>query len=214
MTWTWHIYYSQQKCHRIQWYCWLLKATFSFHKITTKTLKCLPLVILHDFYNDLLYIHVLDMNNLVKVFYHYWMLLKLSIKLKSTWVTKWGTPFSNWGGYNRVFLEIWAQIPIWAPMLKQWVVGSFFSRKYSRRAQRDPQKSIFFIKTSKWEKWWSWWLRMTNAFILCNLLWKVQKALQRTEMEALIYVMNSLLLNSVQSVHYVLGIRRAVLHLR
>ncbi len=28
-----------------------------------------------------------------------------------------------------------------------------------------------------WEKWWLWWLRMTNAFILCNLLWKVEKTL-------------------------------------
>ncbi len=81
------------------------------------------------------------------------------------------------GSYNRVFLEIWAEIPIWASMLKQWAVGSFFSWKYSRRAHRDPQKFIFFIKTSKWEKWWSRWLRMTYAFILCNLLWKVQKNL-------------------------------------
>ncbi len=62
-------------------------------------------------------------------------------------------------------------------MLKQWAVGSFFLRKYSRRANRSPQKFTFFIKTSKWEKWWSWWLRMTNAFILHNLLWKVQKSL-------------------------------------
>ncbi len=77
--------------------------------------------------------------------------------------------------YSRVFLDIWAQIPISAPMLNQWAMGSFFSRKYSRRAHRDPQKFIFFITTSKWEKWWSRWLRMTNAFILCNLLWKVQK---------------------------------------
>ncbi len=47
------------------------------------------------------------------------------------------------GRYNRVFLEICAQIPMWAPMLKRWAVGSFFSRKYSRRAHRDPQKFIF-----------------------------------------------------------------------
>ncbi len=81
--------------------------------------------------------------------------------------------------YNRVFLEIWAQIPIWTPMLiEQWAVGSFFLWKYSRRAYRDPQKVIVFsLKTSKWEKWWSWWLRMANAFILCYLLWKVQKCL-------------------------------------
>ncbi len=78
------------------------------------------------------------------------------------------------GRHNRVFLEIWAHISTWAFMMKKWDVGSFFSRKYSRRAHRDPHEFIFFIKTSKWEKW-SWWLRMTNAFILCNLLWKVQK---------------------------------------
>ncbi len=85
-----------------------------------------------------------------------------------------GDSLFNKGKYNRVFLEMWAQIPIRTPMLKQWAVGSFFSWKYSRRAHRDPQK---FIKTIKWEKWWSWWLRMTNVFILCNVLWKVQKSL-------------------------------------
>ncbi len=80
--------------------------------------------------------------------------------------------------YNRVFLAIWTQIPFWAPMLKQWAVGNYFLRKYSRRAHRDPQKFFFiFIKSSKWENWWSWWFRMTNAFILCNLLRKVQKSL-------------------------------------
>ncbi len=88
-----------------------------------------------------------------------------------------GDSFFKLGRYNRVFLEIWAQIPIWAPMLKRWDVGSFFSHKYSRRAHRDPQKFFFFITTSKWEKWWSWWFRMTDAFILYNLLWKVQKSL-------------------------------------
>ncbi len=80
------------------------------------------------------------------------------------------------GRYNRVFLELWAHISIWAPMLKWWAVGSLFSQQYSRRAHKDPQKFYFFIKTSKWEKWWSGWHRITNAFILCNLLWKVQKS--------------------------------------
>ncbi len=88
-----------------------------------------------------------------------------------------GVSFFKLGRYKRVFLEMWAQIHIWVTMLKQWAVGSFFLRKYSRRAHKDPQKFFFFIKTSKWVKWWSWWLRMTNAFILCNLLWKVQKSL-------------------------------------
>ncbi len=81
------------------------------------------------------------------------------------------------GRYNRVFLEIWTQIPIWGPILIWWAVGSFFSRKYSKRAHRDAQTFFLFIKTIKWEKWWSWWLRITNAFILCNLLWKVQKCI-------------------------------------
>ncbi len=47
------------------------------------------------------------------------------------------------GRYNRVFIEIWAQIPIWAPMLKRRAVGSFFLRKFSRRAHKDPQKFFF-----------------------------------------------------------------------
>ncbi len=67
--------------------------------------------------------------------------------------------------------------PYMIPYVEKWAAESFFSRKYSRRAHRDPPKFIFFIKTNKWGKWWSWWLRITNAFILCNLLWKVQKSL-------------------------------------
>ncbi len=91
--------------------------------------------------------------------------------------SKMGDSLFKLGRYNRVLLEIWAQIPIWAPMMKQWAVWNFFLPKYSRRAHRDPQKFFFFIKTRKWEKWWSWWHRIANAFILCNLLWKVQKSL-------------------------------------
>ncbi len=75
-------------------------------------------------------------------------------------------------------------------MLKRWAVGSFFSRKYSRRAHRDPQKFVFF-KTSKWEKWCSWRLRMTNAFILCNLLWKVQKGLAANREGSFNFVLSS-----------------------
>ncbi len=117
------------------------------------------------------------MNNLVKVSHHYWILLKLSIKLKSTWAAKWGDSLFKLGRYNRVFLEIWAQIPIWAPMLKQWAVGFFSCENTTEELTGTHKCSFFFIKTSKWKKWWSWWLRMTNAFILCNLLWKVQKSL-------------------------------------
>ncbi len=39
---------------------------------------------------------------------------------------KMGDSLFKLGRYNWEFLEIWAQIPIWAPMLKQWAVGSFF----------------------------------------------------------------------------------------
>ncbi len=149
-------------------YASCVNATFSFHKITThKKLKWLPYILFSHFTWLLQWFIILDINNLVNVSHHYWKLLKLSIKLKSTWAAKWGSLFKL-GRYNSVFLRIWAQIPIWTPL---------FSWKYSRRAHRDPQTISFFIKTSKWEKWWSWWLRMTNAFILCNLLWKVLKSL-------------------------------------
>ncbi len=54
--------------------------------------------------------------------------------------------------------------------------GEFFSWKYSRRPHRHQQRFIFFTykqvsgRSSNHE-----WLRMTNPFILCDLLWKVQK---------------------------------------
>ncbi len=58
-----------------------------------------------------------------------------------------------------------------------WVMlgrGSFFSRKHSRRPHRDPQKLIIHTKqVSAWNGDHEW-LRMTNALILCDLLWKVQ----------------------------------------
>ncbi len=77
-----------------------LKATFSFHKITTKkhSNACLPYILISHFTWLLQWFIILDMNNSVKVSHHYYMLLKLSIKLKSTWAAKWGTPFSNLGG--------------------------------------------------------------------------------------------------------------------
>ncbi len=119
------------------------------------------------------------MNNLVNVSHHYWMLLKLSIKLKSTWAAKMGRhPFQTREVQQSIPRNLGTN-PYMNPYVETVSCGEFFfSRKYSKRAQRDPQNLFFFIKTSKWEKWWSWWLRMTNAFILCNLLWKVQKSLR------------------------------------
>ncbi len=90
------------------------------------------------------------------------------------------------GRYYRVFLEIWAQIPIWAPMLKQWAVGSFFSRKYSRRADRDPQKFSFFHKNKESERNGDHddleWPMLSYYVIYCD---KFRKILQRTEKVAL-----------------------------
>ncbi len=115
------------------------------------------------------------MNNLVKVSHHYWMLLKLSIKLKSTWATKWGLPFQTREVQQGIPRNVGTN-PYISSYVETVSCAVFFSRKYSRRAHRDPQKFFFYHK-NKWEKWWSWWLRMTNAFILCYLLWKVQKSL-------------------------------------
>ncbi len=73
------------------------KATFSFHKITTKTLKCLLYILVSHFTWLLQWFIILDMNNLVNVSHHYWMLLKLSIELKSTWAAEQngGLPFQT-----------------------------------------------------------------------------------------------------------------------
>ncbi len=40
---------------------------------------------------------------------------------------------------------------------------------------RDPQKFIFPYKQVSGRNGDHEWLRMTNAFILCDLVWKVQK---------------------------------------
>ncbi len=54
--------------------------------------------------------------------------------------------------------------------------GVFFLQIYSRRSHRDLQKFIFFpYKQVSGRNGDHEWLRMTNAFILCDLLWKVQK---------------------------------------
>ncbi len=39
--------------------------------------------------------------------------------------SKMGDSLFKLGRYNRVLIEIWAQILIWAPMLKHWAVGIF-----------------------------------------------------------------------------------------
>ncbi len=51
--------------------------------------------------------------------------------------------------------------------------GVFFSRKYSRRLHRDPQKFIY--KQVNGRNGVHEWLRLTNALRLCDLLWKVYK---------------------------------------
>ncbi len=58
--------------------------------------------------------------------------------------SKMGGPLFKLGRYNRVFLEIWAQIPIWAPMLKQWAIGSFFLVKILQKSLQGPTQIPFF----------------------------------------------------------------------
>ncbi len=120
---------------------------------------------------------MLDINNLINVSHHYWMLLKLSIK--------WNQHEYQNGGFSFQTKEVQQGIPRnlgTNPDMSTYVetlrYGKFFSRENTPEELTWTHKSFFFfIKTSKWEKWWSWWLRITNAFILCNLLWKVQKNL-------------------------------------
>ncbi len=54
-----------------------------------------------------------------------------------------------------------------------WIgdLAGAFSRENTPNAAHRP------TKTSKQEKWWSWmnYIRMANAFILCDLLWKSQR---------------------------------------
>ncbi len=105
------------------------------------------------------------------------MLLKLSIKLKSTWAAKWGDSLFKLGRYNRVFKHKLGTNPYMSPYVETVICGEFSLTKILQKNSQWPTKVHFFHKTSKWEKWWSWWFRMTNAFILCNLLWKVQKSI-------------------------------------
>ncbi len=54
--------------------------------------------------------------------------------------------------------------------------GGFFSRKYSRRLHINPQKFIFQYKQESGRNGDHEWLRMTNSFILYDLVWKVEKS--------------------------------------
>ncbi len=53
-------------------------------------------------------------------------------------------------------------------------VSSFLAKKLQNGTQ-DPT-NVHFLYINKCEKWWSWMtLRITNAFILCDLFWKILK---------------------------------------
>ncbi len=54
--------------------------------------------------------------------------------------------------------------------------GGFFLRKYSRRPHINPQKFMFPYEQESGRNGDHEWLRMTNAFILCDLVWKVEKS--------------------------------------
>ncbi len=53
---------------------------------------------------------------------------------------------------------------------------SFFSRKYSRSLHIDTPIFIFAYKQVSERYGDHEWCRITNAFIVCDLLWKVQKS--------------------------------------
>ncbi len=65
----------------------------------------------------------------------------------------------------------------WSRDLHGYSEGRFFSRKYSWSLHIDPRKFTFFpYKQVSGSNGDPEWLRMTNAFILCDLVWKVQKS--------------------------------------
>ncbi len=57
-----------------------------------------------------------------------------------------------------------------------WVIWGVFSLKYTPEGHKDTQKSSSFPYTQvSGRNGDHEWLRMTNAFMLCDLLSKVQK---------------------------------------
>ncbi len=105
------------------------------------------------------------------------MLLKLSIKWNQHEKQNGGIPFQT-GEVQQGIPRNLGTNPYMSTYVETVSYGKFFLVKILQKSSQGPTKVLFFfIKTSKREKWWSWWFRMTNAFILCNLLWKVQKNL-------------------------------------
>ncbi len=104
------------------------------------------------------------------------------ITIECSWncQSSWNQHEQQNGGLPFQTREVQQGIPIstnhyMSPYVETVSCGEFFLTK--KELTGAHKSSFFFIKTSKWEKWWSWWLRMTNAFILRNLFWKVQKNL-------------------------------------
>ncbi len=48
------------------------------------------------------------------------------------------------GRYNRVFLEIWAQIPYVSPYVETVSCGEFFLTKILQKSSQGPTKVLFF----------------------------------------------------------------------
>ncbi len=68
-----------------------------------------------------------------------------------------------------------------------WVIWEeFFSQDNTLEGHTEVHKSSFFpYKHASGRNGDHEWLRMTNAFILCDLVWKFKKVMQRTEKVAL-----------------------------
>ncbi len=72
----------------------------------------------------------------------------------------------------------------WSCDLHGWPVGSFFLEKILQKAIKRPTKvQLFPYKQVSGRNGADEWLRITNAFILCDLVWKVKKS--HAEQEAL-----------------------------
>ncbi len=75
----------------------------------------------------------------------------------------------------------WWSLVMWFAL----VIWEVFSRENTQEDRTETYKCVFSYKQVSERNGDHEWLRMTNAFILCDQLWKVQNIMQRTEKVAL-----------------------------
>ncbi len=96
----------------------------------------------------MIYYIILDMNNLVKVSHHYWMLLKLSIKLKSTWTPKWGTHFKTRELQQGIPRNLGTNLYM-SPYVETVSCGEFFLAEILQKSSQGPTKVFFNFYKNK-----------------------------------------------------------------